>query len=387
MFVNYEPLKLESAALFSSASSTPSRSRRRRVPAKVLTALSLFSGGGGLDLGLSAAGFTVKCSSDIDSFSCKTLMLNNGKKSFYKHACSITADIRTVSASDLLEEANLSTDDISIVIGGPPCQAFSVFGQRKGMQDPRGNLVWEYQRILQEVQPEAFVFENVAGLKSIHNGELYKTILEQLGDCGYVVSAHSYQMADFGIPQFRDRLFFIGARNGNSVPPMEATHGVGLLFANRPHRCVAEALRFLPEPSPECGLPNHIGRVHSERIVKRYSDLAFGERDHHTRINKLHPDRPSFTIIVGSDKGGGKGHVHPFVPREVTPRESARMQTFPDWWEFYGTGRHVIRQVGNAVPPLFAALLAEHVKAHLFSAKKKRSYEDFVQILGLDYLQ
>jgi DNA (cytosine-5)-methyltransferase 1 len=90
---------------------------------------------------------------------------------------------------------------------------------------------------------------------------------------------------------------------------------------------------------------------------------------------------------VGSDNGGGKGHVHPFMPREVTPRESARMQTFPDWWEFHGTGRHVIRQVGNAVPPLFSALLAEHVRFHIFGETKRRTYEDFIEIMGLDYLK
>ena len=146
-------------------------------------------------------------------------------------------------------------------------------------------------------------------------------------------------------------------------------------------------MRFLREPAGGDAVPNHIGREHSKRIVNRYTSLSFGERDPKTRINKLDPERPSFTIIVGSDKGGGKGHVHPFTPREVTPRESARMQTFPDWWEFHGTGRHVIRQVGNAVPPLFAALLAEHVKVHLFGAKKSKTYDELIDVLGLDYLR
>jgi DNA (cytosine-5)-methyltransferase 1 len=351
---------------------------------KPLRALSLFSGGGGLDLGFSAAGFAVCCSTDIDPFSCKTLQINNGKKPFYAHTHSIPADIRKISAAHLLKEIGLK-GQIDIVLGGPPCQAFSVFGQRKGMGDPRGNLVWEYLRIIREVQPKAFLFENVAGLKSIHGGELYEKILEELTACGYRVSAHNYQVADFGIPQFRDRVFFIGARNGALVPPMEPTHGNRHLFIAQ-YRTANEALRFLPDPGPGSGLPNHIGRKHSNRIVTRYRGLEFGERDPKTRINKLEPSRPSFTIIVGSDKGGGKGHVHPFAPREVTPRESARMQTFPDWWEFCGTGRHVIRQVGNAVPPLFAALLAEHVKMHVFGAKQKKSYEELVKILGLDYL-
>jgi DNA (cytosine-5)-methyltransferase 1 len=350
-----------------------------------LTALSLFSGGGGIDLGFSAAGFTVGCSTDIDSFSCETLLINNAKKPFYAHAHSIPADINRVSGKDLLTQAELK-GTVEIVLGGPPCQAFSVFGRRKGMRDPRGNLVWEYLRIIREVQPKAFVFENVAGLKSIHGGELYGEILAQLSACGYTVSAHSYQVADFGIPQFRDRVFFIGAKNGAHVPLMQPTHGDNSLFLSK-YRTAGEALRFLPDPGPSSGVPNHTGRDHSERIIRRYRSLKFGERDSKTRINKLDPARPSFTIIVGSDKGGGKGHVHPFVPREVTPRESARMQTFPDWWEFHGTGRHVIRQVGNAVPPLFAAVLAEHVKVHVFGVGKKKSYSELIETLGLDYLR
>ena len=213
-------------------------------------------------------------------------------------------------------------------------------------------------------------------------------IAEQLSLNGlYTVSAHSYQVADFGIPQFRDRVFFIGAKNGCKVPPMKPTHSITDTTNTKKYRTAAEALKFLPALGVETVIPNHIGRKHSDRIIERYQNLEFGERDPKTRINRLNPARPSFTIIVGSDKGGGKGHVHPFSPREVTPRESARMQTFPDWWEFYGTGRHVIRQVGNAVPPLFAALLAEHIKSHIFGAKRKKSYTELIEILGLDYLK
>ena len=353
---------------------------------KELTALSLFSGGGGLDLGFSAADFRVGCSNDIDSYSCKTLILNNSRQQYYNHAHSVTADITKVSAADLMQQAELKHGEIDIVLGGPPCQAFSVFGKRKGLEDPRGNLVWDYLRIIQEVLPKAFVFENVAGIKSIHGGSLFKEVLNALELDGlYTVSAHTYQVANYGIPQFRERVFIIGARNGVSVPPMAPTHGDKALFSKK-YRTVAEALRYLPEPGPESTVPNHVGRQHSSAIIERYRNLVYGERDPKTRINKLHPERPSYTIIVGSDKGGGKGHVHPFEPREVTPRESARMQTFPDWWEFYGTGRHVIRQVGNAVPPLFAALLAEHVRVHVFGESQSKSYGELITTLGLDYL-
>jgi DNA (cytosine-5)-methyltransferase 1 len=109
-------------------------------------------------------------------------------------------------------------------------------------------------------------------------------------------------------------------------------------------------------------------------------------KDSKTRINKLNPNKPSFTIVVGSDKGGGKGHVHPFEPREVTPRESARIQTFPDWWEFYGTGRHIIRQVGNAVPPIFAAMLASHIANEIFNEKNVLNFDQIAKKLEMDYL-
>ena len=248
---------------------------KSNVLKKELTALSLFSGGGGLDLGFSAAGFKVGCSSDIDSFSCQTLVLNNGKKPFYKHAHSIVADITKVSAHDLLNEAGIGRGKVDIVLGGPPCQAFSVFGRRQGLADPRGNLVWDYLRIIQEVQPKAFVFENVAGIKSIHGGKLFADMLKQLTlDGTYTVSAHSYQVADFGIPQFRDRVFVIGARNGAMVPPMVPTHGK-VALGEKKYRMVKEALRFLPKPGVLSSIPNHTGRVHSKQIIMRYKNLKF----------------------------------------------------------------------------------------------------------------
>jgi len=152
-----------------------------------------------------------------------------------------------------------------------------------------------------------------------------------------------------------------------------------------PARTAGDALRGLPEP-PQRGIPNHTGRVHGEDVVNRYKKLKFGERDPKTRINRLNPEKPSFTIVVGSDKGGGKGHVHPYSPREVTPRESARMQSFPDYWEFTGTSRHPIRQVGNAVPPLFAGALGLHLLKEVFGRGSMADYKELIDRLGIDYL-
>jgi DNA (cytosine-5)-methyltransferase 1 len=353
-------------------------------------ALSLFAGGGGLDLGFSAAGFNIVFSNDIDHHSCQTLRLNQNRREYYGSHEVEELSITELDSAEVLRKIEKTKEDIDFVIGGPPCQSFSVFGKRKGLEDPRGNLVFEYARIIDELKPKGFLFENVSGLKTIHDGQFYTGLLDTLSFGGaYKVSAFEYDVADYGIPQFRSRVIIIGSRTGVSVPKMESTHTSPhtLFNAHRPYRTVGNVLADMPEPGLTSGLYNHIGREHSQRIIDRYRALQFGERDSMTRINRLHPARPSYTIIVGSDKGGGKGHVHPYIPREVTPRESARLQTFPDWWEFYGNGRHVIRQVGNAVPPLFGALLANHVKRELFAIDNNLTYEGLVDALGLNFLQ
>jgi DNA (cytosine-5)-methyltransferase 1 len=358
------------------------------LKAKRLKTVSLFSGGGGLDLGFSAAGYSIMLANDIDPYSCKTIEINKGKKNYLDKPIILNEDIQTLTPKKLQSLSSNGVGKIDVVIGGPPCQAFSVFGRRKGLKDPRGNLIWEYIRIINHFKPKVFVFENVDGLKTIHQGVLYDKLLKELSLGGkYHISDHIYNVAEYGIPQHRTRVFLIGTKNKKEVPRMAETHGENGLFNSRkPYVTVRQALSQLGRPGEDDQVFNHVGRKHSERIIKRYASLKFGERDHKTRINKLHPDKPSFTIIVGSDAGGGKGHIHPFDPREVTPRESARIQTFPDWWEFYGKGRHIIRQVGNAVPPLFAALLAEHIKRCVFNLKSNNSYEKFVSKLELPFL-
>lgn len=357
-----------------------------------INTLGFFSGGGGLDLGFSGAGFNSILTSDIDIYSCKTLEQNQNKKPFIKKHEVLCDDIRNISFKSL--KNIIKNKEINFIIGGPPCQAFSVFGKRKGLDDPRGNLVYEYARLIKELNPDGFLFENVAGLKTIHDGSLYSELFETLSiDGKYAISAHEYEVAEFGIPQFRRRVFFIGTLKNKSIPQMLSTHTPpnSIFNAHRPFKTVSSILSDLPSPITDWKekpfINGHVGRKHSQIIIDRYQNLAFGERDPKTRINKLHPDRPSFTIIVGSDAGGGKGHVHPFQPREVTPRESARIQTFPDWWTFHGTGRHIIRQVGNAVPPLFASIFAQHIMKEIFDQKNTLSFEQLVEKLGLDYLK
>lgn len=357
---------------------------------KNINTVSLFSGGGGLDLGFSISGFNIIYASDIDKYSCKTLEINQGKKEFLNKHIVECADVKELTADRIKSKVK---GNIDFVIGGPPCQSFSVFGKRKGLDDPRGNLVYEYIRLIKELNPTGFLFENVKGLRTINNGKVFDGILSELSINGtYKVSAHEYELAEFGVPQFRRRVFFIGTKTSNKVPAMEATHTSpnSLFNAHKPYSTVSKALSNLPKPivgwKGNPPINAHVGRNHSERIKERYESLEFGQRDHKTRINKLYPDKPSYTIIVGSDQGGGKGHVHPYEPREVTPRESARIQTFPDWWEFAGSGRHVIRQVGNAVPPLFGAIIGSHIAKHIFEVEKTIGYDSILKRLDLEYL-
>jgi DNA (cytosine-5)-methyltransferase 1 len=347
--------------------------------------VSLFSGGGGLDLGLEAVGFETVFATDIDDHSCASLEKNKETatikgKPFLQSARIVCEDIKNLSGTQILRESNLKIGQLELLAGGPPCQAFSVFGRRKGREDPRSELAYHYLRIISETQPKAFVFENVYGLLTIEKGAIFSELIEKLRNPSpglhYELSVHRVNAVDFGVPQFRDRVFIIGSVDGRRISQIEPRCSEKKdLISNLPRwRTVSDGLRDLPPIGTEHSC-NHTGRKHSQRIVDRYDGMKFGERDHFTRINRFDPNRPSFTIIVGSDAGGGKGHIHPYEPREVTPRESARMQCFPDWWWFSGTSRHPIRQVGNAVPSLLAAAIGQEVMTEIFDQPRVNFFE------------
>jgi DNA (cytosine-5)-methyltransferase 1 len=362
---------------------------------KKKTCISIFSGGGGLDLGLEAVGFETLAASDIDEHSCNSLRANKEtskvlQKPFLRSSYIFQEDIAKTTGQQILDEIGYKRGEISLLAGGPPCQAFSVFGKRRGRNDPRGLLANHYLRLIKEIDPEAFVFENVYGLLTIEGGAVFEELLDRLSNPSktqkYTLSVHRVNAVDYGVPQFRDRVFIIGAKEGAKVSkvPIICAEQADLITNLPRWRTVRDAFQNLPrigEPS----LANHIGRNHSQRIIDRYGSMGPGERDKRTRINKLNLDRPSFTIIVGSDAGGGKGHIHPTEPREVTPRESARIQSFPDWWWFSGTSRHPIRQVGNAVPSLLGGAIGTSILKQIFGYNA-RSFEEMVDLLDQGFL-
>jgi len=262
--------------------------------------------------------------------------------------------------------------EIDLLAGGPPCQSFSVFGKRSGLDDERGKLVFEYIRLIKELKPKAFVFENVPGITTADGGKAWEQIKTQLErpapSLRYYLNEFKLEATNYLVPQNRDRVFVIGSLGKIDMKPPPFWSVDSPKNGTLQIRSVLNAFSGLSaHGAPYSVWPkNRRQRNHSQRIIDRYAGLDYGERDSHTRINKLHPDKPSFTIIVGSNKGGGKGHVHPFEPREVTPRESARIQTFPDWWAFSGGVRHEIRQIGNAVPPLLGAAVGNAIRHQVF---------------------
>lgn len=346
-----------------------------------LTAVSLFSGAGGFDLGIEAAGFVTLFATDIDSACCETLRSNKKRASernrpFLQSARIVQRCIKDLTADEILSSIDKQPGEVDLLIGGPPCQTFSVFGRRNGKNDPRGELVDDYLRILAGLRPKAFLFENVKGLKTIDGGSVYEELLcrmrSPVGGLRYEVSPLCLNASDFGVPQNRERIFIIGSAAGIRIDSISgifewASCQNGNDFKRR---TVADALRDLPEAEAAYP-PNHHGRKHSSRIAERYANLKPGARDPMTRINKLDLSKPGFTIVSGSENSGGKGHIHPTEPREVTPRESARIQTFPDWWCFRGSRAvDARRQIGNAVPPILAAAIANEIRYLVFGLSK-----------------
>lgn len=325
----------------------------QRPFAAELSYVSMFCGGGGLDLGFASAGFRPLFSSDVVDTYCRTIADN-----LPGHICE-AHDITELDGADVVRRVGEVPD---IVIGGPPCQSFSILGARGSTNDPRGKLALEYARFISEVKPRAFLFENVPGLTTLNGGADWAELrqyYEQL--TGYNVRWTKLNSVQYGVPQIRQRIIAIGFRDFNNSEQFEwpdPTHSdrVGALDLNLDHPVTArEALGQVE------GLPNHVLRVHSERVATRYSTIPQGGRDRKDHTDRIHPDKPSGTVLVGSGAGGGRPFIHPDEHRHITVREAARLQSFPDWWEFAGGPTASYRQVGNAVPPLMAKAIAEQL--------------------------
>lgn len=355
--------------------------------------VSLFSGGGGLDLGFVLEGYKVIWAIDNNSNAVKTYKANLGD---HIHC----ADINKIDISQI--------PSADVVIGGPPCQSFSLAGNRH-VEDERGQLVWRYIHIIEQVRPKAFVFENVTGLLSAKNSDGEK-IIELLHKAfqtiGYSITQQVMNAADYGIPQRRKRVIIVGLQEGVFEFP-KATHSENGETGQR-YVSVRDALDDLPDAIPdENGTVEYVKSAQTKYQKKMRSSGAVTEhympqmseldryivehvkpggnymdipsdvnsarirrlqRDggHTTCYGRLDPDKPSYTINTYFNRPNVGCNIHYSANRLITVREALRLQSFPDWYKIVSSskqGRNLI--VGNAVPPMLAAVIARELKKYL----------------------
>lgn len=335
----------------------------RRLVFMSIKILSLFSGCGGMDLGAHWAGGSTVWANEFNSWACQTYRKN------FKNTLLIDKSIEDVDLDTELPEKGT----IDVVLGGFPCQDFSMIWKRPGLKGTRGNLYTYFVDIVNRLQPYAFVAENVKGLLSANNGQAIKQIISDFSDCGYKIHCEVYNFADYGAPQLRERVLIIGIRNDVDA------------FYTKPPKTHAEASKHV-----ELGLKKHVSsrealkdaekvifnnehqniKSNTTELLKlippggNFSDVP---RDHPRYVKgmishvyrRLHPDMPSTTIIAGG--GGGTWGYHFHEPRPLTNRERARLFGFPDDFVFEGSITEVRRQIGNAVPPIGFKPIAEHL--------------------------
>ncbi len=320
------------------------------------TYIDLFSGAGGFSLGFDAAGFHNCFSIDMEPNYCKTYRAN------FPHHHLIEDDIKNLSEQTIKSLVKEAT--IDVVIGGPPCQGFSMAGSigRKFIDDPRNQLFNEFARVVEIVQPNYFVMENVARLYTHQNGVTRSEIVSLFEKMGYSVSCKVLNTAKYGIPQVRNRVFFIGNKcSSNIFFPEEKP---------LPFKTVAESIGHFPvlaanESSP---LPNHTAMNHSVQMLEKMKYIGDGGTREAIPVH-LRPQtgdvrkyirykstEPSICVT-----GDMRKVFHYEQNRALTVRELAALQSFPDDFVFEGSTIAQQQQVGNAVPPLMARIIADTI--------------------------
>ncbi|NJM34825.1 MAG: DNA cytosine methyltransferase [Rhodomicrobium sp.] len=348
---------------------------------------------------------TVLAANDIDPAAAQTFAHTHPSAKF------ISGPIGDLTSEDFLKATGLERGQLDILAGGPPCQAFSVYNHKRGLHDARSELFRDYLRIVEGLQPKWIVMENVTGILSCGAGRAVEDIRESLERLGYNVEMRTLKAEEYGVPQERRRVFFVGNRMGLPIVWPQATHGPGLLpFIN-----VSDAISDLPalkngenngkktyrskpksayqkELREGAAAPlNHdaakLQAINIERMKYipqggSWRDIPFDllpagmkrarRCDHTKRYGRLHPKGLASTILTKCDLHWGP-YIHPEQDRILTVREAARFQSFPDWFEFCGSRTEQYVQVGNAVPPLLGRRIAEAILLANTKRKQKKS--------------
>lgn len=369
---------------------------------KKIKVIDLFCGAGGLSYGFAHDNnFEIVAANEILPNMAKAYSLNHPSVEVY------IDDIKNFGAHCVKKDLGIVPSDIDIIIGGPPCQAYSTLGKRL-MDDQRGKLFQEYYRVLKEFNPKFFLFENVKGLLSMQGGELLETIISLFKSLGYKVQYKLLNAADFGAPQIRERIVIVGSKLKNDFQyPLQTHYGkeeAHGLFGNslELHLTLEEAISDLPfiksgeesfeyasEPQNEFQkmirisapkkLMDHNAPHNNAKLVKIMELLPDGGTPedlpkelrpmsgYKNTYCRLWWNRPSTTITRNLSTPSSSRCIHPKAPRPLTTREGARIQCFPDSYKFYGSRSDRNLQIGNAVPTVLSNAL---VRAILFNFKK-----------------
>ena len=369
--------------------------------------IDLFAGCGGLSLGFEMAGFEIPLAIEKDEWASETYKKNHPNTNV------ITGDItQIINLESLLDKKDLPIDGI---IGGPPCQGFSLSGNRD-KNDPRNSLFMEFVRFVKFYKPKFFVMENVTGILSMKtkdNLNVKDLILKEFNNAGYNVKICKLNAAEYGVPQSRLRIVFIGIRNDISFE--ENKLGPEPFLFGDKQITVEQAIMDLPQIQSGEGeeimdygteaknnyqkwarlnsqaVHNHVAMRHTKRLIERFENIGFGQsvadvekchqqrkRRDATKISgkvysqnnmRPFPDRPSPTVPASFQSN----FVHPYLNRNFTAREGARLQSFPDTYIFCGKRTTMsweknlsqYQQIGNAVPPLLSKAIAENIKEYL----------------------
>lgn len=344
--------------------------------------IDLFSGAGGLHIGFEKEGFEIKLCIDNDYFVEKTHRRN------FPNIPMINRDIRNISSDEI--KLYIDKRNVDVIIGGPPCQGFSTIGKRissdptkRNKHDSRNELVLTYANIIREIRPKFIVMENVKGILTLQNGQYLQNVLYELYESGYNAEYKLINMADYGVPEIRERVIIIGNRVGLPIEFPKPDHSNnpndGLPMWNNCWEVIKdlEELGDIPEF-------NHVALKHTDKNIARYKLIPEGGRlpeddlplelyrkNFGNTYKRLSRTKPALTMVPGNDAFP----IHPTLHRSLTVREAARIQTFPDNIIFEGNRRQQGHQVGNAVPPIFSAKLARFILEQIQKAKDLGLYE------------
>jgi DNA (cytosine-5)-methyltransferase 1 len=352
--------------------------------------VSLFSGAGGLDLGLDMAGWNCVFASDKDADACKTLKLNQGKKlkngkpAYPNAVIDAERDVRTLSGAEILKATGLRQGDVYLLAGGPPCQSWSSAGHQLGFDDPRGQLFKDYVRIAGELGVKCILFENVRGLLTakgpdgIH-GSALAHIRQTLLDAGFQTNVTLLNAADYGVPQRRVRLIMVGYRDGDPPPFPAPTHckikSEGLF--QKPWVSMGQTISRLKVPTkdevrpPSAALLDQLKHLKPGTGVKSHGPKEATRPGGHWGYKQgaflADTALPARTVTASAQQDWIKDSNNGI--RRLTTRECASLQSFPSTWKFAGDSNSVYRQIGNAVPPLMAAAIGDSLLRHASTHK------------------